>query len=270
MIALLGLLKHHEILVEHLLLGECDAVYTYELLALLVAAPVCACKRSDLHSLYRSRIGDMRTTAQIGESALCVRGDMPVLKLADKLALIRLATVTEQFQCIRFADVGSHYCILFPCKFEHFFLDLWKLRGRDFITVGIDVVIKTVVDSRSDAEFYARIQSLKSLGQKMSRTVPEGMLSFRVIPLEELYCGVLLYGAGDVPFLTVDRCGQNVLCKPGADTFGYGERRHAGFKLLYRIIGKSYVYHIVLMSTICDSVLTAAKLMNILVIFKII
>ncbi len=212
----------------------------------------------------------MRATAQIGESALCVRGDMSVLKLADKLALIRLATVTEQFQCIRFADVGSHYCILFPCKFEHFFLNLGELGGRDFITVGIDVVIKTVVDSRSDAEFYARIQSLKSLGQKMSRTVPEGMLAFRIIPLEELYCGVLLYGAGDVPFLTVDICGQNVLCKPGADTFGYGERRHAGFKLLYRIIGKSYVYHIFLMSTIYDSVLTAAKLMNILVIFKII
>ena len=41
-VALLGLLEENEIFVEHLLLGEGDAVDSDELVALLVAAPVRA------------------------------------------------------------------------------------------------------------------------------------------------------------------------------------------------------------------------------------
>ena len=190
--------------VEHLLLGECDSIHSHKLLAFLVAAPVSSGKRGNLHSLDGSRVGDVRSAAQIGESALCISRDMTVLQFADKLALVGLATVAEQLQSIRLADIGPDYSILLPRKLKHFLLDLGEFSCGDLMTVGIDVVIETVVNSRAYAEFNARIQHLESFGEKMRRTVPEGMFAFGVIPFEKPDGCVLFNGAGDVPFLTVD------------------------------------------------------------------
>jgi len=66
-VAFLGLLHHHEVFVEHRLLGERDAVDARQHLVLLVAAPVGTCHRSQLEGLDVTRVGDVRTPAEVGE-----------------------------------------------------------------------------------------------------------------------------------------------------------------------------------------------------------
>ena len=97
-VAFLGFLREHEIFVEHLFLGEGDAVDSDELVALLVATPVGPCERGHFHGLDGGCRGDMRATAEVGERSLGVGGDIAVLKFADKLTLILLATVAEELQ----------------------------------------------------------------------------------------------------------------------------------------------------------------------------
>ena len=66
-VALLGLLHHHEVFVEHRLLGERDAVDAGQHLVLLVAAPVCPGYRSQFQGLDVARVGDVRPPAEVGE-----------------------------------------------------------------------------------------------------------------------------------------------------------------------------------------------------------
>ena len=78
----------------------------------------------------------------------------------------------------------------------------------------------------------------------MGRRVPEGVLALGVVPFEKLYRGILIHGAGDVPFLTVHLGGKHIGRKPGADALGYLERGDAALKLLHRAIRKFDIYHI--------------------------
>ena len=87
-VALLRFLEKLQVLVEHLLLGEGDAVDAHELVALFVAAPVGSGEAHHLAGLDDARRGDVRAAAEVCEVPLGVGGDMAVLKLRDKLALV--------------------------------------------------------------------------------------------------------------------------------------------------------------------------------------
>ena len=108
----------------------------------------------------------------------------------------------------------------------------------------VDVVIESVFYRRADAELHAGIQLLQGLGQKVGRRVPEGVLALRVVPFEQLDRGVLVDGAGDVPFLAVDFSRQDVGCEARADALGDLEGRHALGKLLYASVREGDIYHI--------------------------
>ena len=119
MVAFLGLFEQHKILVEHFLFGERNAVNTYQLIALLIAAPVCTGKRCDFHGLYHARIGDMRATAQIGECTLGIGRYLTVFQFVYQLYLIRLAAVTEEFQSIGFRYILAYDGFLAGGQFKH-------------------------------------------------------------------------------------------------------------------------------------------------------
>ena len=71
-VALLGFLKHLQILVEHRLLGERDAVDTGHLIAFGIATPESTGNTCNLDSLDSTSIHKVRTTAEVGEVALGV------------------------------------------------------------------------------------------------------------------------------------------------------------------------------------------------------
>ncbi len=231
MVALLGLLQKHEILVEHLLLGECYAVDAHKLVALFVAAPVSTGKRGYLHCLDGGGVGEVRTAAQVGERTLGVGGYVTVLKLADQLALVLLVALAKHFHRIGFCYVGSDNGLFLLGEFSHLGLDLGEVGGGYGVTVGVDVVVESVFNGRAYAELHARVELLESFGEKVGRTVPESVLAFRVIPLEEFYFGVVIDGAAYVPFFAVDGGRKNVLGQARAYAFGNLQRSRAGFVL---------------------------------------
>ena len=107
----------------------------------------------------------------------------------------------------------------------------------------INVVIESVFDCRTDSEFHAGIKFLKSLGKQVGRTVPESMLSFRIIPFEKLDFSIFLNGTCQVPFLAVNCGGKNILRETRTDTLCDLQRSGSAFKLFYRFIGKCNIYH---------------------------
>ena len=202
-VALLGLLEEGEVLVQHLFLGEGDAVDAYKLVALFVAAPVCAGEAGNLGGLDGAGVGQVRATAKVGEVALGVGGDVAVLKLADELALVCLAAVAEHLQGVGLADVLAHDGLLLAGELEHALLYFGKIGVGELVLARVDVIVEAVFDGGADAELHAGVKLLQGFGQQVGRRVPEGVLAFGVVPFEELKGGVLGDGAAKVPFLSV-------------------------------------------------------------------
>ena len=95
-VALLSLLKHEEILVKHRLLRERDTVDTCHLVALCIATPERTGYARNLHSLDSTSVHQVRTTAEVGEVALCVCRNCAILEVfLDMLALVLLTVSLE-------------------------------------------------------------------------------------------------------------------------------------------------------------------------------
>ena len=73
--------------------------------------------------------------------------------------------------------------------------------------------------------------------------MPECVLAFLVLPLEELYGGILADGTREVVVMAVDLDCEHVLRQAGTDAFSYVEGRRARFELTDRAVGESYVDH---------------------------
>ena len=194
-VALLGLLKQHEVLLEHLLLGEGDTIDAGQLGAGLVTAPVSAGERHHLDGLDHASRGDVRATAQVGEVALGISSDVTVFQVIDELALEGLSLVTEELQGVGLADVGTDNGLILLGEFCHLFLNLGEVCVGQGVATGVDVIVETVLYCRADTELYTGVQLLQCLGQQVSRCVPEGVLALGVLPLEELDIAIHTNGA---------------------------------------------------------------------------
>ena len=125
MVALLGLLEHHQILIKHLLLGEGDTINTGELLTLGITTPESTGYACYLDGFDKTCGYEVRTTAEIGESTLCVSGDRTILQiLIDMLTLILLTIGLELFQSIGLGDILANHRLVLFCQLLHLRLNL--------------------------------------------------------------------------------------------------------------------------------------------------
>ena len=168
---------------------------------------------------------------------------MTILELANEFALVLLAAVAEELESVVLGYVGTYNLLLLTGEFKHLLLNLGEVGSGDGVLSGVDIIVETVFDSRTDTEFHTGIQFLECFGEKVCRAVPEGVLAFSIVPFEQFDISVFGYGACEVPFLIIDRCRQHVLSQTRADAFGYLQRSNATFKFFYRIVGKCYLYH---------------------------
>ncbi len=208
-VALLGLLHHLDILVEHRLFGERDAVDACEHLILLVAAPVGAGHRRELDGLDIPRVGDVGTAAEVRERAVGVERDGAVLQVGDQLHLVLVALGGEGLQRLGFRHLAADELLLVARELLHLLFD-----GRQ-VGLGdrrrrIDIVVEAVLDGGADAELDARVERLERFGQQVRRGVPEGVLALGVVPLVEFDRGVLLDRARHVLHGAVDRGRERV------------------------------------------------------------
>lgn len=111
------------------------------------------------------------------------------------------------------------------------------------MAVGVNIVIESVLDSRTDAEFHIGEELLKSLGEQVSRTVPESMLAFGVIPFEEPEGSILLNRAREIPFLFVNGCGEHFPCQLRREAARDFKRSDTALELFHRLVGKSNINH---------------------------
>ena len=168
-VALLSLFEHYEILVEHLLLREGDAVESLQLSLAGIATPESTCYRGEFDSLDDACRDDMRTTAEVGEVALGVGGDGTILEvLVDMLHLIFLTLSLELCYSIGLGNLLANHSLVLTSQFEHLILYLLEVALLNHLTVRqLNVIEETILGSWSETELYARIEFLQSLSKEV-------------------------------------------------------------------------------------------------------
>ena len=248
-VALLCLFKHYEVLVEHLLLREGDAVETLQLSLAGIATPESACYRGEFDSLDDACGNEVRTTTEVGEVALGVGGDGTILEvLVDVLHLILLTLSLELCDGVSLSNLLTHYGFVLTSQFEHLILNLLEVALLNHLAVReLNIIEETILGSRTEAELYARIEFLECLSEEVGRGVPEGMLAFLVLKTIEGDGGILSDRTIEFGCLTVYAARYNTACQCWRNTLCYLESGYTAFVLAYRTIGEGYINHNVLL-----------------------
>ena len=211
-VALLRQLQPLQVLLQHLLLGEADAVDARELRPRLVAAPVRPGEGQELDGLDWLRARDVRAAAQVRELALRVEGDGPVVEALQELQLVRVALVREVGDgLVSWAPRGARTVLSERASSVIFFSIAGKSSDERADMVGlrqVDVVVEPVLDGRSDPQTDARVQRLQGLGQEVRRRVPEGGLPALGLPRQDRDRGAVRQRPVEVADLAVHFDGE--------------------------------------------------------------
>ena len=123
----------------------------------------------------------MRPRAQVRKFPLAIEADRhPVRQVLNQFHLVRLPALLHKGDCLLPGQFKAFQFQFFLADPAHFLLDfLHMLRSER--EGGIQIVVKAVLNGRSDGEFHFRIQPLHRLGQHMGTGVPVGFPVFRVL-----------------------------------------------------------------------------------------
>ena len=173
MIALFRFLNALEILLKLLFFGKRSPIDTNEHFVLLIAAPVGARNGSKLHRLDRRGIGHMRSRTKVREFPLTEEAQFRILRqIADQLHLIRLALFLHEPDGFLSWKRIAFELEVFLDDFLHLRLDggdiLVRKRG-----ITVKIVIKAVLDRRTDRKLCLRIKALHRLRKNMRGRMPQ-------------------------------------------------------------------------------------------------
>ena len=112
----------------------------------------------------------MRAGAQVGELALLVERDgLSLRQVVDQLNLVRL--VLHQLECLVARQLKALNLELLLADLAHLRLDLLHDLRRE-CERAVQIVVKAVVDGRTDCQLDLRIQTLDRLRQNVRAAVP--------------------------------------------------------------------------------------------------
>ena len=175
-VALLRLFDARQILVQLFLLRERNAVDSLQRLTVGVAAPIGRVAGSQLDGVALDASGgvQMRTGAEVRELALGVERNVRVNRqIVDQLDLVRLVLFFHILDGFLARQLKALKLQLFLADLAHLpfqlFHDLGRKRKR-----RVEVVVKAVVDRRTDRELHLRVQPLDRLRQNVRTGVPVG------------------------------------------------------------------------------------------------
>ena len=142
-----------------------------ELRAVLVAAPVGAGEREELHRLDRRCVLQVRPAAEVDEVALLVQGDV-ALGRVDELDLERLALLLE----VGAGLVAARLAPLEDAALGDLAPDLLLEAGQRLFGHGLgelEVVVEAVLDRRADRHLRPGVEPPRRLGEQVRGRVAQ-------------------------------------------------------------------------------------------------
>ena len=181
-VALLRLFKTSQVGIKFLLFEKTGAVNSLEHLAVGVAAPVGAGAVHELDGVALNAAGVVHVGAgaEIGELALPVKADMRVGgQVLYELDLVGLVLLLHEGYGLVAGQLEALKGQLLLAYLAHLGLELFEHLRREG-AVGVYIVVKAVVDRRSDSELALRVQALHGLGKDVARCMAIGIAVFLV------------------------------------------------------------------------------------------
>ena len=189
-VALLDILEVRQILLKLRILRVSRTVDAGEHLILLAAAPVCAGGRNQLDRLDIFRAHQMRSRAQINKIPLFIEGNLRILRqIINQLHLVRFLLLLHHLNCLRarHGKAGEFRTLL--DNFLHLRLKLIKCLAVKWRAVKI--IVKPIVNRRSNRKFCLRVKALYCLRQYMGSRVAVCPLSHIVLESQNTQFTVL-------------------------------------------------------------------------------
>ena len=245
-VPLFGLLQHLQVLLQHRLLGEGDAVHTGEHLVFGIAPPVGAGDGRQLYGLHHAGAHQVGAGAQVGEVPLLVKADVLALAgvLLDELLLIGLAG--HQLLGLAGGQGKALQGQVLLDDFLHLGLDFGQVLGGEGL-LHVKVVIEAVLNGGANGELGAGVQAHHGLGHDVGGGVPIGVLALGRVEGEDLQGAVLLDGGAQIADLPVNLGGAGGLVQAHADGLGHFRGGDALVELL-DLAFQINLYHRVLLS----------------------
>ena len=182
MIALFSFFHQRQVFIQHFLFRESNTINTSQHLTVFMATPVCTCHRSQFDSLDRSSSQQVRTTAKISKSSLRIGSNMTVFQFGYQFAFVGFTTITKHFQSIGFCNVCTNHSLFLCHQLCHFSFNSRQISFFDHSFTRINIIVKTILNSRPNTKLYAWIKFLQCLCQQVSTCMPESMFTFLVLP----------------------------------------------------------------------------------------
>ena len=156
----------------------------------------------------------MGTCAEVDKLSLLVEADGLALTgvLLSELYLVRLSELLEEGKSVlrsllKAADLDAGLDDLL-----HLGFDLSYIIGVKGL-LDVEVIVKALVDGRTDGELRLGIQALDSLSEDMRGRVPESLLALVVIKGQQLYFAVCGKLGTQIAHLAVYHSGAAIFVK---------------------------------------------------------
>ena len=204
MVTLLCLFKHIEVCGKGFLCRESRTVNSLKHFVFGVAFPICTCALCELEGFYRACGEEVRTCAKVGEFSLFVERDL--FAFGDSVYKKNFIRLTLFFHKLFGFFTGKSETLYFEIFFYyllHFGFDFFKLFSCECY-IGVEIVIKAVVNSRSYGELYLGVKALYCLCENMRCCVEERLFSAFIFKCEKLYVVSVMDGVGKLVRFAVD------------------------------------------------------------------
>ena len=125
MVTFLGFFQHQQVLIQHLLLGEGNAVNSGELCVFGITTPESACDTCYFNSLNQTSGHQMRPTTKVSKIALRIGRDVSIFQIFnDVFNLVRLPVCRKLIDSVGLGKLTSNNWLVFLGQFHHFLFNL--------------------------------------------------------------------------------------------------------------------------------------------------
>ncbi len=153
---------------------------------------------------------EMPPSTKVCEVGMITKSNFAFIKIVNEFSLEWIFFVLIICQSFFFGNSAHREWMLFTRHLNHSFFNGIKIFFRYGMTIWINIVVKPLLDSRSDGEFYSRVMLRKNLCEYVSRRMPKCFFSFGIVPCIKHKISIDLEMGRSFNNFTVVACRQHV------------------------------------------------------------